>query len=59
MSTLNIFVYVECDFVLSHSTRHKITTVLSMILHLSIKHNIHDILPLDYYKKRWTDAWLG
>jgi hypothetical protein len=48
MSTLNIFVYIECDFVLSHSTRHKITTVLLVILHLSIKHGIHDILPLDY-----------
>jgi hypothetical protein len=57
MSTLNIFVYIECDFVLSHNTRHKITTVLSVILHLSIKHRIHDILPLDYYKKRWTNAW--
>lgn len=49
MSKLNIYIYIECDFICSHRTRCKGSTMF-------IKHRTHGVLQLDY-KKRWTYAW--
>jgi hypothetical protein len=56
MSKLNIYFYIECDFICSHRIRRKGSIMLLKILHLFIKHKTHGIFQLDY-KKRWIGAW--
>jgi hypothetical protein len=51
MPRLNFFFCIECNLVHIHNTRYKNSTMLSRILHMSMKYGIHGILPLDYKKR--------
>ncbi len=51
MSVLNIFLCIEFDLICSHSTKGERTVTLLRISHLSIKHETHGVLLLDYKKR--------